>query len=73
MKTPKKRRNRRDARLIASFTPAPGPDRHLWLTHFAKRLPDYAARLGLTAAKAESRAGAIRIQFMKTPNATSTP
>lgn len=73
MKPPKKRRNRREAKLKASFTPATGPDRHLWLTQFAKRLPESAVRLGMTTAEAASRAGALRTQFMKTPNETSTP
>jgi hypothetical protein len=60
MKTPKKCRNRRDAKRIASFTPATGPDQHRWLTHFAQRLPAAAARLGWTAAEAQERAGALR-------------
>ena len=60
MKKPKKCRNRADTKLIASFTPATGPDQHRWLTHFAKRLPDAAARLGWTAAEAQERAGALR-------------
>jgi hypothetical protein len=60
MKTPKNSRNRRDAKLIASFAPATGRDQCRWLTHFAKRLPEFAAQLGWTAAEARERAGAIR-------------
>jgi len=60
MKNPKQCRNRCDAKLLASFIPATGPDRHHWLTHFAKRLPAAAARRGWTAAEATARAGAIR-------------
>jgi hypothetical protein len=73
MKTPKKSRNRRNNRLIASLTPGPGPDRRRWLTRFCERLPEFAGQLGWTAAEARERAGTIRTQFMKTPNATSTP
>ena len=60
MKTPKQCRNRCDAKLLASFIPATGPDRHRWLTHFAKRLPAAAAQRGWTAAEAQERAGALR-------------
>jgi hypothetical protein len=58
MKTPKKRRNRRNASPIASFAPAAGPSRIRWLTQFCGRLPDFAAQLGLTTAEAVSRADA---------------
>jgi hypothetical protein len=73
MKTPKKCRNRRNNRLIASLTPADGSARRLWLAGFCERLPEYAARLGMTAAEAAQQAAAIRAKFMKTTNATSTP
>jgi hypothetical protein len=72
MKPSKKRRNHRDAKLKAALILATGPDRCVWLTSFCTRLPEYAAQLGLTAADAPQQAGAIRTQFMKKPNATST-
>jgi hypothetical protein len=60
MKTPKQRRNRRDAMLLASFIPAAGPDHHLWLTNLAKRLPEAAAQPGWRSVEATAWAGTIR-------------
>jgi hypothetical protein len=60
MKTPKQCRNRCDAKRLASFIPATGPDRHRRLTHFAQWLPAAAAQRGWTVAETESRAVALR-------------
>jgi hypothetical protein len=73
MKTPKKCRNRCKTTSKAALTPVIGAGTRIWLAGFCERLPEYAARLGMTTAEAASRADAIRAQFMKTTNAPSTP
>ena len=73
MKPSKKRSSRRKTTLKAALTPAAGAGTRAWLAGFCARLPEHAARLGMTATEAAQNAAAIQAKFMKTTNATSTP